>query len=283
MFVTALPYLKSVSDPWSGTSANPLASWSKTISVDKIASVYGFSEITNVTLADAAPNAHMAITGTKSGSNVTVQVSIAKKYGSLGLLAPSVSGLTFNPDGVAPSPGEFTDIDDSVHRYDIGVIADLGITKGCNPPSNTEFCPLLDVTRGQMAAFLNRALSLPAAATDYFSDDDSSIFESDINRLVAHAGIDLACSEGLFCPDEPIRRDEMALFLQRAFDLQSTSDAQFVDAVGNPYEAEINILAGTGISKGCNPPTNDEFCPDGKVRRQEMASFLVRAIKFVGG
>jgi hypothetical protein len=29
---------------------------------------------------------------------------------------------------------------------------------GCNPPVNDRFCPAQSVTRGQMAAFLNRAL-----------------------------------------------------------------------------------------------------------------------------
>jgi hypothetical protein len=33
-----------------------------------------------------------------------------------------------------------------------------GVTKGCNPPANTKFCPKDPVTREQMAAFLKRAL-----------------------------------------------------------------------------------------------------------------------------
>jgi len=36
-------------------------------------------------------------------------------------------------------------------------LAAAGITKGCNPPVNTLFCPSAYVTRGQMAAFLVRA------------------------------------------------------------------------------------------------------------------------------
>jgi len=44
-----------------------------------------------------------------------------------------------------------------VFEADIAKIAEAGITKGCNP-EGTEFCPGDPVTRGQMAAFLNRAL-----------------------------------------------------------------------------------------------------------------------------
>ena len=38
-------------------------------------------------------------------------------------------------------------------------LATAGVTKGCNPAQgNTKFCPHDCVTRGQMAAFLHRAL-----------------------------------------------------------------------------------------------------------------------------
>ena len=61
--------------------------------------------------------------------------------------------------------GSFGDDDGSVHEADIEAIAAEGITRGCNPPQNDRFCPDDPVTRGQMAAFLVRALDLPALAT----------------------------------------------------------------------------------------------------------------------
>ncbi|HJR91714.1 MAG TPA: hypothetical protein VJ938_04695 [Acidimicrobiia bacterium] len=52
---------------------------------------------------------------------------------------------------------DFVDVDDSnVFHEDIDWLADAGVTKGCNPPANTEFCPSASVTREQMAAFLRR-------------------------------------------------------------------------------------------------------------------------------
>ena len=44
------------------------------------------------------------------------------------------------------------------------------------------------------------------------------------------------------------------------------------------FEDAINRIAAAGITKGCNPPTNDLFCPDQYVTRGEMATFLVRAL-----
>jgi hypothetical protein len=52
----------------------------------------------------------------------------------------------------------FTDDDGSVFEEDIARLAASGITRGCNPPDNTKFCPGDKVTREQMAAFLRRAL-----------------------------------------------------------------------------------------------------------------------------
>ncbi len=67
-------------------------------------------------------------------------------------------------------------------------MAEEGITRGCNPPVNDRYCPDARVTRGQMAAFLVRALGLTERLDNPFTDDDGSIFEADIERLAA-AGI----------------------------------------------------------------------------------------------
>ncbi|MGA9594508.1 MAG: hypothetical protein WBV06_00005, partial [Acidimicrobiia bacterium] len=57
-------------------------------------------------------------------------------------------------EGLTARPGEctdgFTDVDGgNVFAADICWLANQGITKGCNPPANTEFCPKDEVTRGQ--------------------------------------------------------------------------------------------------------------------------------------
>ena len=80
------------------------------------------------------------------------------------------------------------------------------------------FCPDLPVSRGQMAAFVNRALQLPAADQDYFTDDNGSTFQDDINRL-RQAGITTGCGPTTYCGDEPVTRGQMAAFLYRARDL----------------------------------------------------------------
>lgn len=118
----------------------------------------------------------------------------------------------------ADDSGRFIDDNLSVHEDNIELLAEREITLGCNPPANTEFCPTDSVTRGQMAAFLVRALGLPPTAVDHFGDDDGTIFEDDINRL-AEAGITQGCNppdNTNYCPTDPVSRAQMATFLIRA-------------------------------------------------------------------
>jgi len=106
----------------------------------------------------------------------------------------------------------------SLFFTEIEWLADEGITKGCNPPTNDMYCPNNPVTRGQMAAFLNRALNLPPGVPDTFTDDDTSVFEADIDALAA-AGITKGCNpptNDMYCPNNPVTRGQMAAFLYRA-------------------------------------------------------------------
>jgi hypothetical protein len=84
------------------------------------------------------------------------------------------------------------------------------------------FCPDAPVTRGQMAAFLVRALGYTDAGDgDLFTDDDASIFEHDINRL-ATAGVAKGCNppdNDRYCPTALVTRGQMAAFLHRALTL----------------------------------------------------------------
>lgn len=275
-----LTYARSVDDPWS-TSApgNTFASWTKEFTDIELAEDLGFESIASVVLLNESPAATIRVTGKVAGETLTTDLVIGPIYTTLGLKSPTVTKVTFTPDG--PVDPSFLDILNSVHRYDINEIAYRGVTKGCNPPSNTLFCPTLDVSRGQMAAFIVRALSLPTTEEDFFSDDDGTLFEGDINRLLAQAP-ELACSSTSFCADRDISREEMAQFLVHGVGLTASGSKTFTDISASPYREEIEVIGSLGITIGCNPPTNDRFCPTLNVTRQQMASFLWRTMKVMG-
>ena len=184
--------------------------------------------------------------------------------------------------GDLPPGGSFTDDDGNTHEGAIEAISAEGVTKGCNPPFNDRFCPGDEVDRGALAAFLRRALKLPAATQDYFTDDNGSIFEADINAI-AEAGITKGCNppaNTMYCPKDVVKRDTMAALLRRALDLPATLTDYFSDDNGSIFEADINAIAEAGITKECNPPTNTLFCPGDTVKRDTMGSFLTRALGY---
>jgi len=78
------------------------------------------------------------------------------------------------------------------------------------------------------------------------------------------------------------RRDQMASFIVRSleaagYDLPAPSDQGFGDIAGNVHEDNIEILAAIGVTEGT---TDTTYTPAQFVRRDQMASFLVRAAEY---
>ena len=187
--------------------------------------------------------------------------------GALTFIAAPAFGATNEPDGRGP----FADVDGSIHEMDIAALHAAGITSGC---AEWLFCPDDDVTRAQMAAFLNRALELPPAESATFDDTSESRFAEDIAAIAA-ADITVGCRAGEYCPDEPVTRGQMASLLVRALELPMAEGDPFHDDDGNVHEEDIAAIAVAGITYGCG---DGRFCPDEPVTRAQMASFLVRAL-----
>ncbi len=205
---------------------------------------------------------------------------VAFRSFAIGLLLVSILGAPVALADSSDPGGTFTDDDGNVHEGGIEAIAMAAITLGCNPPGNYLYCPADAVTRGEMAAFLSRALGLPVSANDHFNDDEGSVFEGAINR-VADAGITQGCNPPAndnYCPARTLSRGEMAGFLARAFNIPPSTSNRFVDDDGHLFEGAINRIADAGFTVGCNPPTNDRYCPDDQITRDQMATLLTRAL-----
>ena len=79
--------------------------------------------------------------------------------------------------------GTFVDDDDSLFQSAIEWLVFEGLTVGCNPPRGDRYCPEDSLTRGEMAAFLVRALGYTDDGRgDLFVDDDDSVFEPAIDH-----------------------------------------------------------------------------------------------------
>ena len=183
-----------------------------------------------------------------------------------------------------PFAGRFSDDDGNVHEESIEFIAELGVTLGCNPPHNDRYCPADVVARAQMMAFLARALGEegnPDTATSRFSDvPDGAWYLPYLERL-ADLSVVRPDDDGTFRPYEPLTRADMAVFLTRAF----PTIAKVVLPVGSfadvapdaPYAGAVEALLAAGITRGCSTEPA-AYCPDRPVARDQMASFLARAL-----
>ncbi len=151
-------------------------------------------------------------------------------------------------------------------------MANAGITAGC---STGNFCPNDPVTRAQMAVFLEAALGRPAnACTGQFSDANAAAvgaaFCGFIEKL-AQDGITGGCGPGKFCPNDPVTRGQMAVFIEAAVGNPANAcSGRFGDAATHPFCGFIERLADDGITGGCG---GGNFCPDAPVTRAQMAVF----------
>jgi hypothetical protein len=172
----------------------------------------------------------------------------------------------------------FDDIGFNGFRVDIIWLAASAITTGC---ADGLYCPDDSVTRGQMAAFLARALDLPNATKDYFTDDETSIFEADINRL-AEAGITTGCTSATtYCPTQTVTRGQMAAYLYRyahdgADAGQCSGTAPYPDVkAGSAFCGDVAWLKQTGITGGF---PDGSYRPGLVVTRGQMAAYLYRFV-----
>jgi S-layer homology domain len=178
---------------------------------------------------------------------------------------------------------QFTDVTSSSPYYDyINVMRQWSITSGCTPAT---YCPSSNVTRGQMAVFIIRAImgdAFPFPATPYFTDVPSTDLYFRYIQKMRELGITSGCSATTYCPDDNVTRGQMAVFLVRGklsglfgdnFTFPQTPYFTDVSAADGFYRF-VQKLRELGVTSGC---TASAYCPNDPVTREQMAVFVVRA------
>ena len=137
--------------------------------------------------------------------------------------------------------------------------------------------------RQQMAVFLLKSkfgvCYVPPPCTGIFPDVPcSSNFAPWIEALAAE-GITGGCGGGNYCPGNPVRRDQMAVFLLKAEHGSSyvppPCTGVFLDVpCPSTFADWIEQLAAENITGGCG---GGNYCPLTAVTRGQMAAFLVKA------
>lgn len=110
--------------------------------------------------------------------------------------------------GLAPSDEQpFEDLDGNVHAEAIAAAAEAGLVQGF---ADGTFGPARPVTRGQLAAMLDRAFDLPAADGDAAFSDVAGTTHAQSIANVAEAGIIAGFGDGTFRPSAPSTRAQTA-------------------------------------------------------------------------
>ncbi|MEX1245328.1 MAG: S-layer homology domain-containing protein [Thermoanaerobaculia bacterium] len=149
------------------------------------------------------------------GGNYCPLANVTRQQMAVFLLK-SKNGLCYVPP---PCSGVFPDVPCSSNFAPwIEALAAAGITGGCG---GGNYCPLSNVTRQQMAVFLLKskhgsAYVPPACSGDFADVPCPSTFADWIEQLAAE-GITGGCGGSNYCPAQPVRRDQMAAFLNNTF------------------------------------------------------------------
>jgi len=127
------------------------------------------------------------------------------------------SVLGFGTFTYSPTP-YFSDVPANAFAFEyIQKLYELGITTGCGVGL---FCPNDNVTRAQMAVFIIRArygatTVVDYPATPYFTDVPLGSFAFDDIQRMKEDNITSGCETTEYCPDNPVTRGDMAIFVMR--------------------------------------------------------------------
>ncbi len=133
------------------------------------------------------------------------------------------------------------------------------------------------------------SLLFPATSGATFEDAGDGVHGPDIDALQRLGVFDgTECGEGLFCPDEPLPRWVVAVWLSRVLAEkpdgeqpgEQSGDSRYDDVAADEWwSTHVERLADLGITLGCDAGPPRLYCPHQPVSRAQMASFLSRAFE----
>jgi hypothetical protein len=139
-------------------------------------------------------------------TRATMSVVLLRSKRGADYRPPAATGLLF--DDVQPETAAADFIEE---------LARIGVSTGCGA---NKFCPNDALLRKEMAVFLLRTIEgstyMPPPATGIFADVGDDPFRPWIDEI-GRRGYSTGCGGSNFCPNQPLTRAEMAVWLVRAF------------------------------------------------------------------
>lgn len=183
------------------------------------------------------------------------------------------------PEGDVPSAG----FDDASGTHAASVDCAVWHSLASGRDADT-YAPTMPVRRDQIATFLARLLErsgveLPTPSPQGFDDIDGNTHADAINQL-AELSIIAGIDADTYGPARPMTRAQMASLLVRTYEHVTGDDLdrfpdQFSDDDGSSHELAIDRATFAGFTSGVTVST---YAPGASVRRDQMATFLVRVV-----
>lgn len=173
----------------------------------------------------------------------------------------------------AVAPAAAAGFADVTPRYADSI--DFLLTKGAKGMSDSYFGVSEEIKRIDAAILTAKVLGLNTekAPASGFKDVPER-GEAAVNALKA-AGITSGKTKTTFDSNSPISRGEVAIWLQRGFELTESTDLTFKDVPKN-YQLAVQALVANGVAKGMS---SEEFGINANVKRGDFAIFLHKSSK----
>ena len=199
--------------------------------------------------------------------------------GSGGSGGGTSGGTEIDDEDVPLAPGVFEDLEGHWAKDNAEHAVELGLFAGT---SETTFSPDLVMTRAMMATVFYRLAGSPeVSGTAPFTDTDDQAWYAQAVTWAVQDGIIAGYGGGLFGPNDPMTREQMATVLysyalRRGYDVTARADLSGYTDQGaiSAYALEAMQWAnGAGLMSGTSSTT---LTPGGFVTRGQAATILVQ-------
>lgn len=216
-------------------------------------------------------------------TSIAAKASLARERGLGGIgfweLSQDTSGDLTGSACSAWDNGRFQDVPrDAWYAGAVEKVCAAGLMQG---NGSGRFSPGETVTRGQIAAILYRLAGEPAVCGSSFSDVPATAYYSKALAWSSRQGIVDGFSDGTFCPDLPVSRQQLAAFLWRCAKLKRADSGKRVSLAGYQDVSEISGYAKEplrwALAEGILQGTKEgRILPQGFASRAQTAVLLER-------
>ncbi|NMB34902.1 MAG: S-layer homology domain-containing protein, partial [Firmicutes bacterium] len=200
-----------------------------------------------------------------------------RKILSILVTAAFVFAMVFGSVPAAGANPTLSDVEGHWAQSTIQSMVDEGIVGGY--PDGT-FKPDDSITRAEFATLVVKAFTLESGAGKVF-DDTADHWASDVISTANHHGLVSGYSDTSFGPDDPVTREQIAVVIVNATEVDSTEDSkQFTDSNQIADWAKESVDKATAVGLIAGYP-DDTFKPKANATRAEAAVLLAKSIEVV--